>query len=119
MKQTGKINYIEIPSRNIESTKAFFSQVFNGSFIDYGPEYIAIENAGLDGGFYHSDLKATTNQGSMLVVIYSATLEQTLEKVASAGGKISQQIFAFPGGRRFHFIDPNGNEFAVWAEPSS
>lgn len=116
MKETGTINYIEMPSGNLERTKAFFSTVFDWSFVDYGPDYAAIENAGIDGGFYQSDKMALTSQGSVLVVLYSAALEETLDKVLAAGGKILKDIFPFPGGRRFHFADPNGNEYAVWSE---
>lgn len=117
MKETGKINYIEMPSRNLEATKAFFTSAFGWSFVDYGTEYVAIENAGLDGGFYKSDLIASPENGSVLVVLYSSELEATLEDVISAGGKVVKDIFDFPGGRRFDFTDPSGNEFAVWSEP--
>ena len=117
MKETGKINYVEMPSRDLETTKAFFTSAFGWSFIDYGTEYVAIENAGLDGGFYKSDQIVSTENGSVLVVLYSSELEATLEKVISAGGKVVKDIFDFPGGRRFHFTDPSGNEFAVWSEP--
>lgn len=117
MKETVKINYVEMPSVNIESTKTFFSDAFGWSFVDYGPEYVAIENAGIDGGFFKSDHVATTENGSVLIVLYSADLEATLEKVEMNGGTIVKDIFPFPGGRRFHFKDPNGNEYAVWSEP--
>ena len=116
MKQTGKINYLEMPSRDLNATKQFFSSVFGWSFVDYGPEYVAIEDAGLDGGFFKSDKVAITENGSVLVVLYSSELESTVEKVKNAGGQITQNIFSFPGGRRFHFTDPNGNEYAVWSE---
>ena len=116
MKETGKINYLEMPSRDLDTTKQFFSAAFGWSFIDYGPDYVAIENAGLDGGFFKSDKIAITENGSVLVVLYSSELENTVEKVKNAGGKIIQDIFSFPGGRRFHFTDPNGNEYAVWSE---
>ena len=116
MKETGKIDYVELPSRNIEATKAFFTGAFGWSFIDYGPEYTAMEDAGLDGGFYKSDKVATTENGSALIVLYSSELEVTLDKVKSSGGEIVRDIFAFPGGRRFHFCDPSGNEFAIWSE---
>lgn len=119
MKETGKINYVEIPSRDLEITKAFFSSAFGWSFVDYGPDYVAIENAGLDGGFYRSDKVATPESGSVLVVLYSSELEETAKKVTSSGGKVVQDIFNFPGGRRFHFTDPNGNEYAVWSEPDA
>ena len=119
MKETGKINYIEMPSRDLEATKRFFADAFGWSFIDYGPDYVAIENAGLDGGFFKSDNVSTTHNGSVLVVLYSTDLEATLESVKSSGGAIVQDIFSFPGGRRFHFTDPNGNEYAVWSEPDA
>lgn len=119
MKETGKINYVEIPSRDIEATKAFFTSAFGWSFVDYGPKYVAIENAGLDGGFFKSDKVVSTDNGSVLVVLYSSDLEATLENVRSAGGKVVQDIFSFPGGRRFHFSDPTGNEYAVWSEPGA
>lgn len=119
MKETGKINYVEIPSRNLEATKRFFGDAFGWSFVDYGPEYVAIENAGLDGGFFKSDKVATTENGSVLVVLFSTDLEATLEKVELSGGKVVKGIFPFPGGRRFHFSDPNGNEYAVWSEPNA
>ncbi|MDS1311453.1 VOC family protein [Marinobacter xiaoshiensis] len=116
MKETGKINYVEMPSRDLEATKKFFCDAFGWAFIDYGPEYVAIQNAGLDGGFFKSDHVATTSNGSVLVVLYSSDLEATLEKVKQAGGKVVLDIFTFPGGRRFHFSDPSGNEYAVWSE---
>lgn len=116
MKETGKINYVELPSRDLEVTKRFFHAAFGWSFVDYGPDYVAIEDAGLDGGFFRSDKVARTDNGSVLVVLYSDAIEQSVEKVKAAGGKIIQDIFSFPGGRRFHFTDPNGNEYAVWSE---
>ena len=119
MKKTGKINYVEIPARDLEATKRFFADAFGWTFVDYGPEYVAIENAGLDCGFFKSDSVATTNAGSVLVVLFSTDLEATLEKVEMSGGKIVKDIFSFPGGRRFHFSDPSGNEYAVWSEPTA
>lgn len=119
MKESVKINYVEMPSKDIAATKQFFSAAFGWSFVDYGPDYIAIENAGIDGGFYKSDLHTNADNGSVLVVLYSAALEETLEKVKSCGGQIKKEIYDFPGGRRFHFTDPNGNEYAVWSEPSA
>ena len=117
MKDTGKIDYVEIPSRDIEATKAFFTSAFGWSFVDYGPKYVAIENAGVDGGFYKSDSVSSPENGSVLVVLYSTELETTVAKVTAAGGTVVRDIFDFPGGRRFHFTDPNGNEYAVWSEP--
>jgi predicted enzyme related to lactoylglutathione lyase len=111
-----KINYIELPASNLTATKHFFNSCFDWTFTDYGPEYCAFFNAGLNGGFYQSELSASTSNGSALVVLYSDKLEQTQEKIEQAGGSISKAIFSFPGGRRFHFIEPSGNEFAVWSD---
>lgn len=112
-----KINYLEFPAKNIKATQAFFQQVFDWQFTDYGPDYCAFSNqAGIDGGFYLSELNSSTESGSALIVFYSKTLEQTQLDIKKAGGTIKQAIFDFPGGRRFHFLDPNGNEFAVWSE---
>ena len=116
MNETGKISYIEFPARNIDATKAFYSSAFGWSFVDYGPDYVSFQNAGMDGGFYKSDKTANTATGSALVVLYSDELEHTFEMVLESGGEIVEQIFKFPGGRRFHFADPNGNELAVWSE---
>ena len=110
------INYVELPAKDIEETKAFFSAVFGWSFIDYGPEYSSFSDEGIDGGFFKSDLSSTTENGSALIVFYSKDLEKTLSKIEAAGGQIIKQIFSFPGGRRFHFGDPGGNEYAVWSD---
>lgn len=112
-----KIDYVEYPSRDLEATKRFFGDAFGWTFEDYGPDYIAFSGQGLDGGFYRSGLAARTEAGSALVVLYSNDLEATLRKVEAAGGTIVKPVFSFPGGRRFHFTEPGGNELAVWSEP--
>lgn len=116
MKATGKINYAEFPSRDLTATKAFFSHVFGWHFTDYGPEYTAFDGAGLDGGFFRADQPARTTNGSALIVLFSNDLETTRAAVEAAGGTITQAIFAFPGGRRFHFTEPGGSELAVWSD---
>ena len=116
MNQHEKINYVEFPSPDLAACKAFFSQAFGWTFVDYGPEYSAFSDQGLDGGFYQSELTASTSRGSALIVLYSEDLQQTLDKVEQAGGRIIKPIFEFPGGRRFHFSEPSGNEFAVWSD---
>lgn len=116
MNEHEKINYVEIPAKDIEVTKAFFTRIFGWSFIDYGPEYTAFSNEGIDGGFFQSNLSVSTENGSALIVFYSKDLEQTQAKIKDAGGSIIKPIFSFPGGRRFHFGDPNGNEYAVWSD---
>ena len=116
MNQHEKINYVELPAKDLAATKAFFQSVFGWSFTDYGPEYTAFENQGLDGGFFQADLASSTEKGAALIVFYSNQLEATLAKVEKAGGSILRPIYSFPGGRRFHFTEPSGNEFAVWGE---
>ena len=116
MPEHEKINYLEIPAKDIEATKAFFTAVFGWSFEDYGPEYTAFSNEGVDGGFFKSKLIVSIKNGSPLIVFYSQKLEKTEAKIIQAGGDIIEHIFPFPGGRRFHFSDPNGNEYAVWSE---
>ena len=87
-----------------------------GHFKITGPDYTAFAEQGIDGGFYQSELSSTTANGAALLVLLSNNLETSLEKVKLAGGEISQEIFSFPGGRRFHFIEPSGNELAVWSK---
>ena len=116
MPEHGKIDYIELASRDLDVTKAFFKQAFGWEFEDFGPEYTAFANQGVDGGFYKAVMQANASEGSALVVFYSENLEQTQATVGNAGGAITQEIFAFPGGRRFHFTEPAGNEFAVWSD---
>ncbi len=116
MKEHEKINYVEFPANNIRATKEFFTTVFGWSFVDYGPEYTAFSNESLDGGFYKSDLAVSMDNGSALIVFYSKEPENTQAKIENAGGSIIKPIFLFPGGRRFHFCDPNSNEYAVWSD---
>ena len=111
-----KINYVEFPAKDLPAKKAFFQSAFGWSFVDYGPEYTAFSDQGLDGGFFKSDLASSSEKGAALVIFYSNQLEATLEKVEKAGGSIVKPIYSFPGGRRFHFTEPSGNEFAVWSE---
>jgi predicted enzyme related to lactoylglutathione lyase len=116
MNEHEKINYIEFPAIDIDKTKTFFQSVFGWSFSDFGPEYAAFSDAGINGGFFKSDSVASTEKGSALIVFYSNNLDETQAKIEHAGGLIVKPIFSFPGGRRFHFSDPNGNEYAVWSD---
>jgi uncharacterized protein len=111
-----KISYVEFPAKDIQKTKTFFTDAFGWSFQDFGPDYISFSNQGIDGGFFKADLCSTTNNGAALVVLYSKDLETTQDKIEKANGVIVKEIFPFPGGRRFHFTEPSGNEFAVWSE---
>ncbi len=108
-----KIDYIELPAKDLIQTKAFYEQVFGWKFTDYGPDYTSFEDGRLAGGFTKERQAAS---GGPLIVIYGHDLAGTERKVTAAGGKISRATFSFPGGRRFHFTDPSGNELAVWSE---
>ena len=111
-----KIDYVEFPARDLEAVKKFYSAAFGWTFTDFGSDYTSFSGAGVDGGFFQTEATASTSTGSVLVVLHSKELEQTLAKVESAGGKVIKPTFSFPGGRRFHFTDPNGNELAVWSD---
>jgi predicted enzyme related to lactoylglutathione lyase len=113
-----KLNYVEFSASNISGTKNFFSSAFDWTFEDFGPEYTAFSGEGLDGGFLKSEQSSSTNNGAALLIFYSNNLEATLVKVEKSGGKIIKPIFSFPGGHRFHFTEPSGNEFAVWSDAS-
>lgn len=111
-----KLNYVEFAAHDLQATKAFFIAVFGWEFVDYGPEYTAFSNQGLDGGFYRSDLSNKSENGGALLVFYSENIQATLKKITDNKGIIVRSIFEFPGGFRFHFTEPSGNEFAVWSE---
>ncbi|WP_020208564.1 VOC family protein [Gilvimarinus chinensis] len=108
--------YLEIPSRSLSASKEFFTRVFHWSFTDYGAEYCAFDSGFNLGGFYLSETVASGAQSSCLIVFYSQNLAQTEKAVIAAGGTICAATFAFPGGRRFHFTEPGGSEFAVWSD---
>ncbi|GEK11184.1 VOC family protein [Pseudoalteromonas sp. McH1-7] len=110
------IDYIELAAKDLPATQAFFEQVFNWQFESYGPDYIAFSNAGLNGGFFTAQGSSKQANGGALVVLYSDDLELAQSKVEQAGGEIVRAIFTFPGGRRFHFVEPSGNELAVWSQ---
>jgi uncharacterized protein len=116
MRQHEKLNYVELPSRDLAKTQVFFELAFGWDFVAYGPEYSAFSGQGLDGGFYASELCSRTLDGAALLVFYSGDLESTQVKIVQFGGAIIKPIFTFPGGRRFHFTEPSGNEFAVWSD---
>ncbi|MEL6384712.1 MAG: VOC family protein [Cyanobacteria bacterium J06626_18] len=111
-----RIDYIEIPTRDIAASKAFFTDLFGWQFEDYGADYTSFEDGRLSGGFFKAETTASVDRGSVLVVFYRENLETALTKVENLGGTITQAIFSFPGGRRFHFTSPSGNEFAIWSD---
>ncbi len=108
------IDYIEFTVRDLVAAKRFYSAAFGWQFNDYGPEYAGIKGpAGEVGGLARS---ATPRTGGPLVILYSNDLEKSVAAVRAAGGKIVREPFSFPGGRRFQFTDPSGNELGVWSE---
>ncbi len=113
MRDDGKIDYVELPGGDLPATKDFYNQAFGWRFTDYGPTYAAFDESGLDGGFQADPAEAPA---APLVVIFAKDLEAMLAKVTAAGGLIVKPIFSFPGGRRFHFRDPSGNELAAFSE---
>lgn len=111
-----KIDYVEFPASDLDAVQVFYERAFGWEFTDYGPEYRAFTDGKLDGGFRNASVVASTSTGSALVILYARNLEATREKVVTAGGRIVEDIFSFPGGRRFQFADPHGNELAVWSD---
>jgi uncharacterized protein len=109
-----RVDYVEFPATDIPRTKQFYERVFGWKFQDYGPGYTSFVDGRLAGGFT-KDRAGNAGTGP-LVVIYAVELEQVQASVKQEGGRIVKEIFAFPGGRRFHFTDPSGNELAVWSE---
>jgi len=110
---TEQIDYVELPARDLGGSKAFYASAFGWSFQDFGPSYAGFADAGIDGGIAADDAAMTTVP---LVILKSEDLEGALARVEAAGGTITAPIFEFPGGRRFHFSDPAGNELGVWSE---
>ncbi|SRR6266498_3222718 len=108
------IDYIEFAVLDVAEAKRFYTAAFGWGFNDYGPDYAGIQRQGREIGGLRKD--ASVRAGGPLVVLYSRALEDTITKVKEAGGRITKGPFTFPGGRRFHFSDPSGNELAVWSE---
>jgi predicted enzyme related to lactoylglutathione lyase len=108
-----QIDYIEFPATDIPATKAFYQAVFGWKFEDYGPAYTSFHDGRIAGGFTTDEVGPARQP---LVVLYSAHLEAVAERINASGGRLTREIFAFPGGRRFHFADPSGNELAVWSD---
>ena len=108
------IDYIEFPCADTSRVKAFYGEVLGWKFQDWGPSYTSFHDGRIGGGFT-TDAQVST--AGPLVVLYAKDLEGLRSKVLSAGGKIVREIFDFPGGRRFHFADPEGNVLAAWSDP--
>ena len=108
-----RFGHIEIPTTNLKKSKKFFGKIFGWTFTDYGPDYVAFDSAGRTGGF-NAERKVISG-GGPLVVLFAADLDSMEAKVRAAGAEITDRQ-TFTGGRRFHFLDPNGNEIAVWSD---
>lgn len=107
------VNYIELHVSAVAPAKKFYADAFGWQFQDYGPDYASFTSAGVDGGMTADE---SSTSGAPLVILYASKLEDAVKKVENAGGKLVKPIFSFPGGRRFHFKDPAGNELAIWSE---
>ena len=109
------INYIEFPMHKTQETIDFYSKIFGWTFTKWGPHYVSFSDAEIEGGFNgEGDMKSKSP--GVLIVLYSQNLVEKAEAISQAGCKVIKPIYAFPGGKRFHFLDPNGNELAVWSE---
>ena len=113
MEVNNHINYIEFKVHDLEKIKTFYTATFGWTFTDYGPTYTAFSDSGIAGGFEYTDEPIVNG---VLVVLYHKNLEAIEEQVKKAGGAIVLETFSFPGGRRFHFKDPTGNELTIWSE---
>jgi predicted enzyme related to lactoylglutathione lyase len=114
MSTENRIDYVEIPVTDIPRTRAFLEAMFGWTFREWGDDYLSFSDGRLNGGIRKTDEPATVS--GVLLVFYSADLERDVARVQELGGTISQDIFSFPGGRRFHFVDPAGTEFAIWSD---
>lgn len=112
------IDYIELAGGDLDATKAFYASAFGWEFTDYGPEYAGIRMPGgsQDGGAEVGGIDGTVtgSVGSTLVLLYSDDLDASVAAVRSAGGAVTKEPYTFPGGRRFCFTDPGGNQLGVW-----
>jgi predicted enzyme related to lactoylglutathione lyase len=108
------ISYIEFTVTDMAESQRFYAAAFDWEFNQYGPDYAGIKGRGSEVGGFR--VGAEVSSGGPLVILYSNDLDTTLERVRQAGGMIVTEPFDFPGGRRFHFKDPSGNELAVWTE---
>jgi predicted enzyme related to lactoylglutathione lyase len=108
-----RIDYVELTVADIARSRDFYGKAFGWTFKDYGPEYCEFADGRLTGGFALG--KPANTAGGPLVILYAADLDATQRRVAEAGGRVVKPAYAFPGGRRFHFADPDGYELAVWS----
>ena len=108
-----QIDYVELCAQDLAAVQKFYAAAFGWSFTSWGDDYCDFQGAGIGVGFRREEAPMS---GGTLVVIYAADLEALQQRIEAAGGAVSRPIFAFPGGRRYHFTDPCGNELGVWSE---
>lgn len=113
MSAENQIDYVEIPVTDLNRARDFFSSMFGWTFQEWGEDYMSFNDGRLDGGFRRASEPAPSS--GVLLIFYSDNLERDVDRVKELGARISEDIFAFPGGRRFHFVDPVGNEYAIWS----
>ena len=107
------IDYVEFKAHDLAKTKQFYTSCFEWRFKDHGTSYMSFSNSGLKGGFERTENNIPKG---VLIVLYHANLDLIKNKIIEAGGTITKDAFAFPGGHRFHFEDPSGNELAIWSD---
>ena len=108
-----RIDYIELPATDVAASKRFYAEAFGWPFTDYGPDYTSFQDGRLAGGITKG---TAARDGGVLIVLFAVDLAEAERRVRQAGGKIVKPAYSFPGGRRFHFADPGGNELAVWSD---
>lgn len=113
MKIENRIDYVEIPVTDPARARDFFVALFGWSYEEWGPDYISFYDGWIEGGFRRSDEPAPAS--GVLLVFYSGDLERDQKRVIELGATISKDVFSFPGGQRFHFVDPVGTEYAMWS----
>lgn len=116
MRREKQIDYVEIPVTDLGKARDFFEALFGWTFTSYGQDYMSFSDGRMEGGFCRATEAAPAS--GVLVVFFSLDLERDLERVQELGATISEAIFSFPGGRRFHFVDPSGTEYAIWSAVS-
>ena len=112
MRDERKIDYVEIPVTDLDTAREFFSQLFAWEFQEWGPDYYSFSDGRVDGGLRRSEEPAPAS--GVLIVFYTTDIERDYARVKELGATISKETFEFPGGKRFHFVDPVGTEFAMW-----
>lgn len=116
MNRHEKIDYAEFATTDMNATKSFFTEAFGWNFTDYGPDYADSPDGGITVGFFKGERTSSQKTGGALITFYSENLEAMQVKIEAAGGQIIKPTFSFPGGRRFQFQEPGGNELAVWSD---